>query len=94
MDRQLVSRLSLIFFAGFLFAEGHENWIRGRVSTHLEVLVLIFISYGFAFTLLFFAGVKVWEPKFYDVLALCATLFTIATSVYVMSVVDFDHLNL
>jgi len=89
MDRQFISRLTLIFMAGFLFAEGHQNWIRGKVSVHLEVLIMVLVSYGFAFFLLILAGLKVWEPKLFDGASLCATMLVIITSIYIMSIIDY-----
>jgi len=89
MHRQLVSRLSLIFIAGFLFAEGHQNWVRGKISVHTEVLALIFAAYGLAFSLLVISGCRTWMPKGSDFIALLGAVFAIVTSIYIMSVVDF-----
>ena len=38
---QFFVRVSMLFAAGFIFAEGLQNWIRGRVETHPEVVLLI-----------------------------------------------------
>ena len=40
-DETFLVRLSFIFAAGFVLAEGLQNWIRGDIETHPEVVLLL-----------------------------------------------------
>lgn len=52
IEEQFLVRVSLLFAAGFIFAEGLQNWIRGRIETHPEVVALLLLTYVVAFALL------------------------------------------
>jgi len=85
-----VVRISLLFLAGLLLAEGHQNWLRGKITTHPEVVILIIATYLFAFALFILATVRPLNPRLGSIVALLAILFVITASTYVIAVVEFE----
>jgi uncharacterized membrane protein len=55
LEEQFLIRISLLFAAGFIFAEGLQNWIRGSIVTHPEVVALLLVTYAGAFGLFILA---------------------------------------
>jgi uncharacterized membrane protein len=45
----------MLFAAGFIFAEGLQNWIRGRIEANPQVVLLLILSYILAFGLFILA---------------------------------------
>lgn len=87
---EFVVRISLLFLAGLLLAEGHQNWIRGKITTHPEVVILIITTYLFAFTLFFLATLRPLNLRLGSIVALLAIIFVIVVSAYVISAVEFE----
>ncbi len=87
---EFVVRISLLFLAGLLLAEGHQNWIRGKITTHPEVVILIITTYLFAFTLFFLATLRPLNLRLGSTVALLAIIFVIVVSTYVTAVVEFE----
>ena len=87
---EFVVRISLLFLAGLLLAEGHQNWIRGKITTHPEVVILIIATYLFAFTLFFLATLRPLNLRLGSTIALLAIIFIIVVSAYVIAAVEFD----
>jgi uncharacterized membrane protein len=89
LEEQFLVRISFIFAASFMFAEGLQNWIRGRLETHPEVVILILVTYGIAFALFMLATTNsVAVLKFRDV-TLAALIFTMFVSWYVITEVEY-----
>jgi uncharacterized membrane protein len=85
---QFLVRISMLFAAGFIFAEGLQNWIRGRVETHPEVVLLIILSYALAFTLFLLATLNSKGiMKLRDV-AFVSLILTTAVSWYVITQIE------
>jgi uncharacterized membrane protein len=49
---ELLLRISFLFAGAFVLAEGLQNWIRGRIETHPEVVAILLITYLVAFATL------------------------------------------
>jgi uncharacterized membrane protein len=85
---QFTVRISMLFAAGFIFAEGLQNWIRGRVETHPEVVLLIILTYALAFALFLLATLNskdVMKPR--DI-AFVSLILTTAVSWYVVTQIE------
>lgn len=95
MSRQIPShleqffvRISMLFAAGFIFAEGLQNWIRGRIETHPEVVLLIILSYAIAFGLFVLATLNSKSATKLRDLTFGALILTTAISWYVITQVE------
>ena len=78
----------MLFAAGFIFAEGLQNWIRGRVETHPEVVLLIILTYVLAFTLFLLATMNTKGiVKLRDV-GFASLILTTAVSWYVVTQIE------
>ena len=78
----------MLFAAGFIFAEGLQNWIRGRVETHPEVVLLIILTYALAFTLFLLATMNTKGiVKLRDV-GFASLILTTAVSWYVVTQIE------
>jgi len=85
---QFSVRISMLFAAGFIFAEGLQNWIRGRVETHPEVVLLIILTYALAFTLFLLATMNTKGiVKLRDV-GFASLILTTAVSWYVVTQIE------
>ena len=85
---QFLVRISMLFAAGFIFAEGLQNWIRGRVETHPIVVLLIISTYALAFTLFLLATINTrGVMKLRDV-AFVSLLLATAVSWYVITQIE------
>jgi uncharacterized membrane protein len=89
LEEQFLVRISFIFAAGFIFAEGLQNWIRGRLETHPEVVILILVSYGIAFVLFVLATTNSSTVLRFRDMALAALVFTMLVSWYVITEVEY-----
>ena len=81
---QFTVRISMLFAAGFIFAEGLQNWIRGRVETHPEVVLLIILSYALAFALFLLATMNSKDVMKLRDIAFVSLILTTAVSWYVV----------
>jgi uncharacterized membrane protein len=85
---ELAVRASMLFAAGFIFAEGLQNWIRGNIEAHPEVVFLLIISYVLAFTLFIVATLDDKLIMKLRELAFGALILTTAISWYVITQIE------
>jgi len=81
-------RLGMLFAAGFIFAEGLQNWIRGQIETHPEVVLLLILSYALAFSLFILATLNDERVMKFKDLAFVALIVATAVSWYVVTQVE------
>jgi uncharacterized membrane protein len=85
---ELTIRISFLFASGFALAEGFQNWIRGKIETHPEVVAIVLVTYLVAFAS---AGIGVTGGRVVRRLRnlpLITLLWVILTSAYVISQVN------
>ncbi len=85
---QFCVRVSMLFAAGFIFAEGLQNWIRGRVETHPEVVLLLIVSYALAFVLFLLATVNIKGIRRFRDAAFGSLIFATLASWYVVTQIE------
>ena len=85
---QFLVRISMLFASGFIFAEGLQNWIRGRVETHPVVVLLIILSYALAFSLFLLATVNAKGIMILRDLAFVSLILATAVSWYVITQIE------
>jgi len=88
IEEHFLIRLSFLFAAGFMLAEGLQNWIRGRIETHPEVVVLLLLTYGLALCLFVLASLDSGLVLKLRDFALAALMFATAVSWYVITMVE------
>jgi len=89
LEEHFLVRISFLFAGGFILAEGLQNWIRGRIETHPEVILLLIITYAVAFSLFVLATINSdLVPRIRDI-GLASLIMTIAVSWYVITQVEF-----
>lgn len=88
IEEHFLIRISFLFAAGFMFAEGLQNWIRGKIETHPEVVVLLLLTYGLALCLFVLATMDDGLVLKLRDTALAALMFATAVSWYVITVVE------
>lgn len=89
IEEHFLIRITFLFSGGFMLAEGLQNWIRGRIETHPEVVALLILTYAVAFTLFVLATLdNDLVLKVRDV-ALVALLLITAVSWYVITQVEY-----
>jgi len=81
-------RISMLFAAGFIFAEGLQNWIRGQIETHPEVVYLMLLSYALAFALFILATLNDERVLKLRDLAFFSLTLTTAISWYVVTQIE------
>jgi len=81
-------RVAMLFAAGFIFAEGLQNWIRGQIETHPEVVFLLLVSYALAFALLILATLNDNRILRLRDLAFVSLILTTAISWYVVTQIE------
>ncbi|MEM3382221.1 MAG: hypothetical protein QXQ11_08715 [Candidatus Bathyarchaeia archaeon] len=89
MRSELILRLSYIFASSFLFYEGFQNWLRGKLETHHEVLFLCILTYVLALILLVLSMTTLRIIKRFSHLPLIALLFVTASSIYVIAEIQY-----
>jgi uncharacterized membrane protein len=89
IDESFLVRISFLFASGFIFAEGLQNWIRGGIESHPEIVALILVSYGLAFSLFILATMNTISVLKIRDLALAALIFVTISSWYVVTQVEF-----
>jgi uncharacterized membrane protein len=87
-EEKFLVRLSFLFAAGFMFAEGLQNWIRGDIETHPEVVLLLLVTYAIAFVLFVLATIDSARILRLRDLALVALVVTVIVSWYVITQVE------
>jgi len=78
----------MLFAAGFIFAEGLQNWIRGRVETHPEVVLLIILTYALAFALFLLATIDTKGIMKSRDVGFASLILTTAVSWYVVTQIE------
>jgi len=86
---EFLLRISFLFAGAFALAEGLQNWIRGRVETHPEVVLIILIMYVVAFANFGIGMSNVRVVKKLRHLPLAALIGIILASAYVITEVEF-----
>jgi len=88
-DKELTLRILYLFSSGFLFYEGFQNWLRGKLETHPEVVILCIATYVLALVLLITSLSSDRFVRKLHILPLAALLFVTASSIYVVSQVQY-----
>jgi len=88
LNETFLIRLSFLFAAGFILAEGLQNWIRGDIETHPEVVVLLLITYTLAFALFILATLNSKSIICVKDLAFLSLVASILVSWYVITHVE------
>ena len=88
IDEPLLVRISFIFAAGFMLSEGLQNWIRGDIETHPEVVLILLTTYALAFTLFILATLNSGSILRMRDLALMSLVLTMIVSWYVITQVE------
>lgn len=78
----------MLFAAGFIFAEGLQNWIRGEIETHPAVVFLLLVSYALAFVLFILATLNDKRILKMRDLAFFSLILTTAISWYVVTQIE------
>jgi len=78
----------MLFAAGFIFAEGLQNWIRGQIETHPQVVFLLIASYALAFMLFVVATLNDERISKLRDLAAISLIVTTAISWYVVTQIE------
>ena len=91
IEEHLLVRICFVFAGGFMLAEGLQNWIRGRIETHPEVMLLLLLTYSVAFILFALATLNSRLVLKTRDAALAALVFMMAASWYVITQVEFPH---
>ncbi|WP_455369373.1 hypothetical protein, partial [[Eubacterium] cellulosolvens] len=68
-------RIFYLFTAGFLFYESFQNWLRGKLETHPEVVVLCVIGYSLALFLMTASLSSIRILQRFKIIPLIALLF-------------------
>jgi len=89
IEEHLLVRICFIFAGGFMLAEGLQNWIRGRIETHPEVIVLLLVTYALAFVMFTLATLKGNLVLKTRDLTLVSLVFLMITSWYVITQVEY-----
>lgn len=87
---ELLLRISFVFVGGFALAEGLQNWIRGKIETHPEVVAILLITYLVAFAAL---GIGMSDDrviKRFRHLPLSVLIWLLLASGYVISQVNLN----
>lgn len=88
MEERFLVRASLLFAAGFILAEGLQNWIRGKIETHPEVVALLILTYVVAFALLVLGTLDSDAILRLRHVALASLILATAVSWYVITQVE------
>ncbi|MBS7623031.1 hypothetical protein KEJ39_05075, partial [Candidatus Bathyarchaeota archaeon] len=86
---ELTLRILYLFSSGFLFYEGFKNWLRGRLETHPEVVIMCLLVYGVALLILVVSMFPFRFIKRLKALPIAALLFASAVSIYVVAAVQY-----
>ena len=89
LEEQFLIRISLLFAAGFIFAEGLQNWIRGKIVTHPEVVALLLLTYVAAFGLFILATLDTDAILKLRNVALISLVLAAMASWYVITQVEY-----
>jgi uncharacterized membrane protein len=91
LEEHFIVRISFLFAAGFMLAEGLQNWIRGRIETHPEVVMLLLITYAVAFLLFVLSTLDSELVLRLRDIVLVSLVMTIAISWYVITQIEYPN---
>ena len=91
LEEHFLVRISFLFAGSFMLAEGLQNWIRGRIETHPEVVILLLITYAVAFSLLVLSTVDSDLVLRIRDIALASFVLTIVVSWYVITQIEYPN---
>lgn len=91
IEEHLLVRIAFIFAGGFMLAEGLQNWIRGRIETHPEVIVLLLLTYSVAFVLFALSALDSNIVLKTRDAAVASLILTMVVSWYVITQVEYPH---
>jgi uncharacterized membrane protein len=89
LEEHFLIRISFLFAGGFMLAEGLQNWIRGRIETHPEVVMLLIVTYAVAFSLFVLATMDTDLVLRIRDIGLMSLILAIAVSWYVITQVEY-----
>lgn len=78
-------RIAFVFAGGFLLYQGFQNWLKGEIDTHPEVVMLCLVLYMLAFFLLFASTLEERIIQKLEILILPSLIFAALFSIYVIS---------
>jgi len=87
--QEFALRIFYVFSAAFLFYEAFQNWLRGRLETHPEVVVLCVVTYGLALILLTMSLSSFRFLRKLKIFPLMSLIFVTAFSIYVVAEVQY-----
>lgn len=91
LEEDFIIRISFLFAGSFMLAEGLQNWIRGRIETHPEVVMLILLTYVVAFLLLVLSTLDSDLVLRLRDAVLVSLVLTIAISWYVITQIEYSN---
>jgi uncharacterized membrane protein len=91
LEEHFIVRISFLFAGSFMLAEGLQNWIRGRIETHPEVVILLLITYAVAFLLFVLSTLDSDLVLRLRDTVLVSLLLTIAISWYVITQIEYPN---
>ena len=83
-------RIFYLFTAGFLFYENFQNWLRGKLETHPEVVLLCVVGYSLALFLMIVSLSSTKILRRFKIIPLLALLFIISSSIYVIAEIQYN----
>lgn len=83
-------RIFYLFTAGFLFYESFQNWLRGKIETHPEVVVLCVIGYSLALFLMTVSLSSIKILQRFKIIPLIALIFIMTSSIYVIAEIQYN----
>jgi len=87
--QEFTLRILYLFSSGFLFYEGFQNWLRGKLETRPEVVILCIVTYVLALILLAVSLLSARLVRRFRVLPLIALLFVTVSSIYVIAEIQY-----
>ncbi len=78
-------RIAFIFTGGFLLYEGFQNWLRGDIIIHKNLVFFCLISYALAFLMLFLSTLEDRFIQKFEILIPLTLIFATIFSIYIIS---------
>jgi uncharacterized membrane protein len=83
-------RILYLFTAGFLFYESFQNWLRGKIENHPEVVILCVLGYFLALFLMTVSLSSIKILRRLKIMPLIALLFIMSSSIYVIAEIQYS----
>ncbi len=83
-------RIFYLFTAGFLFYESFQNWLRGKLEIHPEVVILCIVGYSLALFLMIISLSSTRILQRFKIIPLLALLFIMSSSIYVIAEIQYN----